>query len=230
MRIHKLLLAAGFDYNNFFRSVKKKNVERLIAQKLSREEYSGLLDQYDLSRHFAHEVLESEEDRLILKSSILDRIFFLKHCFSRTELDSDSFVDLGDPSGIFLKSLGKPGISFNISEDASRNARTNGMEVVRGTIDSLPFPGNSIDHVFLFQTLEHLHDPIGTLNKIYAVSRKSLTVSVPTVTNTLIHRSSYDPERRPYEHHIFEFSDRDLIKIISHTPIGSKKFAPFCLI
>jgi len=214
----QLLKGLGFDYNRFFLRIKRENAERLLKKKIENLGGEDTLQQYNLSTHFAHEVLDAAEDQVILKSSIIDRIAFLRECFSRDEIAADIFIDLGDPSGIFLKSLGRTGISYNISEDAGRNARKNGMDAVRGDIGSLPLQRSSVDHIFLFQTLEHLPDPIGTLNSIFDVSRKSLTLSVPHVKRTLIHRKNYDLARRSYEHHIFEFSDEDLQKIISHTP------------
>jgi hypothetical protein len=214
----EVLRKLGFDYNRFFLRIKRVNAERLLKNKMDTLNGGDNLKDYDLSIHFAHETLDAVEDQLILKSSIIDRIAFLKECFSKDEIATDTFLDLGDPSGVFLKSLGRTGVSYNISEDAVRNARRNGMDAIRGDIGSLPLRRSSVDHIFLFQTLEHLPDPIGILNRIFDVNKKSLTISVPHVKTTLIHRKNYAPAWRSYEHHIFEFSDNDLRKIISHTP------------
>lgn len=209
----------GLDTGSIIRRIKKTNTSRLLAEMESAQD---LLPR-DLSRHFAHEVLGSEDEG-ILRLSILGRIRLLKRYFSRDEQREESFLDLGDPDGIFLASLGKDGISANLSPDACRNCRNNAIEAIRCDLNHLPLRENAVDHLFLFQTLEHLANPLSTLLSLYPVCRKSLTLSVPCVERTVIHRANYDPGRRSYEHHIFEFSDDDLRRLLTHTPFRIASF------
>lgn len=218
MTIQHIIRKIGWDYDTFFHALKLKNANRLLQKKIQAISDMGILDHYDLKKHFAHESLSEKDDQIIVKSSLIDRIIFLRECFSLDELRDDTFLDLGDPSGIFLQSIGQAGVSYNISREAVQNCRSNGLEAIQGDIAFLPFKGQTVDHVFLFQTLEHLPDPIALLNKIGTINATSLTISIPCVSQTVIHRHNYDASRRIYEHHIFEFSDSDFRKIITHTP------------
>jgi hypothetical protein len=218
MAIYGLIRKIGWDYDTFFHTLKLKNANRLLQKKMQAISDMGILEHYDLEKHFAHESLSEKDDQVIVKSSLVDRMLFLRKCFSLDELQEDSFLDLGDPSGIFLQSIGQLGISYNISREAVQNCRSNGLEAIQGDIACLPFKEQTVDHVFLFQTLEHLPDPIAMLNKIGTINVTSLTISIPCVSQTVIHRHNYDPTRRIYEHHIFEFSDSDIQKVITHTP------------
>lgn len=217
--LERMLGLSGLDAAGIIRNIKKTNADRLLSEAGS----AGKLPSRDLSRHFAHEVL-GPEDEAILRLSIIGRIHLLKNYFSDREQKEDTFLDLGDPDGIFLSSLGKRGISANISPDACRSCRNNALEAIRCDISRLPLRDDSVDHLFLFQTLEHLADPLSTLLSLHRVCRKSLTISVPCVGKTVIHRANYDPARRPYEHHIFEFSDDDLRRVLSHTPFSVASF------
>jgi SAM-dependent methyltransferase len=91
------------------------------------------------------------------------------------------------------------------------------MEAVQADLRGLPFRPGSFDHVILFQTLEHMTDPIRILQDISRVGKTSLTLSVPTVSRTNVHGRGYIADRRDYEQHVFEFSDRDLGRVITHT-------------
>jgi hypothetical protein len=218
----EILSLLGIDYIQGIRKIKTRNARRVLDRK-GNDVVDKTVQNYDLATHFAHETLEEEADQIVLKSSLIDRITFLRQCFSESEIQADSFLDLGDPSGIFLKSLGKDGISANISRDAVNNCRINGMDAIQCDLNHLPFRDSAIDHIFLFQTLEHMADPISVLKKLHSISGKSLTISIPHVKKTLIHRYNYQPHWRIYEHHIFEFSDEDVKKIITHSGFTLEK-------
>ncbi|HMA05807.1 MAG TPA: class I SAM-dependent methyltransferase [Methanomicrobiales archaeon] len=217
MDLRELARSLGIDYRGFFEEVQRRNAERILQKKKAVFPDPELLAGYQFERHFAHERHSSAADQAIIESSILSRIVFLESCFSREELRDDRFIDLGDSSGIFLHALRQPGTSLNISLEAATQCREKGLEAVRADISSLPFRPGAFDHVIMFQTLEHMPDPIRTLRNLSELSAKSLTLSVPTVSRTTVHRRGYHPGWRDYEHHIFEFSDGDLEKVITHT-------------
>jgi SAM-dependent methyltransferase len=132
-------------------------------------------------------------------------------------------ADLGDTNGIFLRSRGRDGISINVSDPAVRSLRGRGMQVLKADIEHLPFRDGSIGVILLFETLEHLPNPIRVLNELGRICSGSLVLSIPSVSTTRIHPSGYDPSRPLPQHHIFEFSAEDFRAILSHTPFELRR-------
>jgi len=176
-----------------------------------------IFQEEDMSAHFADDEISDVGLQKVTMSFIIARINFIEGILGEDEIANSTFVDLGDSSGIFLKVFGKQGVSLNVAEEALRNIRAKGIEGIRANVESLPFKDSAVDHVLLFETLEHLPNPITTLQEIYRICRKSLFISVPHVSKTNIHRYNYHPEWPIYQHHIFEFNDEDFRKIVSHT-------------
>ena len=114
--------------------------------------------------------------------------------------------------------MDKRGISVNISDPAIEAIHSRGMDVVKAHIEYLPFKTGPIHTVLLFETLEHVPNPVALLNEIGRVTSDSVILSVPYVRKTNIHPFNYDPTRPIFQHHIFEFNTQDLSKIVTHTP------------
>ncbi len=159
--------------------------------------------------------------QLVTRSFTIDRIRFIREVLP--DGIHGPVVDLGDTNGIFLRSLGQRGIGVNISDQAARSLRGRGMESVKADIESLPFRDGSIEVVLLFETLEHLPNPIRALQEIGRVCSGSLILSIPFVTRTTIHGAGYDPRRPVAQHHIFEFSVPDFRQILTHTPFETRE-------
>ena len=84
---------------------------------------------------------------------------------------------------------------------------------MKADIEHLPFKSGSIDTIFLFETLEHVPNPIRLLTEIERVVTRSVILSVPYVSETVVHSTNYDPTRPQYQQHIFEFSPADLKRL-----------------
>ncbi len=95
---------------------------------------------------------------------------------------------------------------------------TKGSMSYKTDIQYLPFRSNSLDTVFLFQTLEHVPNPILMLQEIARVCRGSLVLSIPYVSTTTIHPFYYNPDKPLHQQHIFEFDPEDFSRVITHTP------------
>jgi SAM-dependent methyltransferase len=170
----------------------------------------------DERSHFQDVDLGDAGLQYLVRSFTIDRIRFIRDAISTGV--QDPVVDLGDTNGIFLRSLKQSGISVNISDPAVRSLHGRGMEVVKADVEFLPFKGTSVETVLLFETLEHLPNPIHALGEIGRVCSRSLILSIPMVSQTTIHRAHYDPTRPATQDHIFEFSVPDFKQILSHTP------------
>ena len=135
------------------------------------------------------------------------------------KLDAAKFLDVGDSDGLILKDLGKPGIGFNLAEDAVERIRANGIEAVLGDAHGLPFEDAEFDVVLCFETLEHVENPHQLLEGLARVCKPDgrVFISIPWVPRTYIHpRDPGSP--RGYEH-FFEFARDDFAALVSHTPL-----------
>ena len=86
-----------------------------------------------------------------------------------------SLLDVGCGVGIFLqkvKDIGWNAIGVDMSKAAVQYARSRGLDVRLGKIEELKFKPRSFDVITLFQTIEHIEDPIRILKKIYSLLRR----------------------------------------------------------
>lgn len=137
----------------------------------------------------------------VVKGFIIDRIKFIEETLGNDEIDKSSFIDLGDSSEIFIKSLEKKGLSIYISKEALINIKAKGIEGIIADIEKLPIQKNQFDYVLFFETA---------------------FISIPYVSKTNIHKYNYDTSRPSYQNHIFEFDDNDFNNIISHSNLEIK--------
>ncbi|MDD1671269.1 MAG: class I SAM-dependent methyltransferase [Methanomicrobiales archaeon] len=210
-------------FSDIFLSVLRSNAKRVMEEKMACFESPEIFQTVDMKHHFTHLNLEEEALQNVVQGLIIDRLRFIKISLGSDGIERDSFADIGDPNGIFVQALKKKGISANISESCVRNIASKGLRVVRCDAEYLPFKEASLDHILFFEILEHLPNPIRALDEISRVCRKSAFISLPSVSKTLIHRYHYDTSVPPFENHIFEFSDADFRKIVSHTGFRIKR-------
>lgn len=79
-------------------------------------------------------------------------------------------LDIGCAGGEFLEHFRKiPGwivSGVELNPFASQVARDKGLEIFTGTLEQAHFPDHSFDVITMWDVLEHLHDPKGTLQEI----------------------------------------------------------------
>jgi SAM-dependent methyltransferase len=214
--IKQVLAAAGIDSHAFLTGVRERSALRILDRKLALLDPATrhLVTAEDERDHLADLPLDDRGLEYVVHSFTVDRIRFLR----AIQGTGDPVVDVGDSNGIFLRALRRDGISVNISAAATAKVHARGMDAVQADISSLPFRDGSIPCILLFETLEHLPDPIHALNEIGRVCSGSLVLSIPSVQRTTIHPFHYDPGRPIYQHHIFEFSREDFHSVITHSP------------
>jgi hypothetical protein len=203
--------------NSIFLQVFRSTSQRVLDKKMDTFNNKNVFINEDMAEHYAHVYMAEIASQNVVKGFIIDRIQFIEHVLGPEKISKDTFIDIGDPDGIFIKALGKDGISANISEMGVRNIHRKGIEAIRCDAEQLPFRNKSVDNLLFFQIFEHLPNPIATLHELDRVAAKSVVLSIPYVSKTIIHRYNYCPEWPIFEHHIFEFDCEDFEKIISHT-------------
>jgi hypothetical protein len=207
----------GIDTHKILFDIFERNAKKVLENKYSHIDVTtkNLLQSENERSHYGDIDIKERASEYVLTSFTLDRIEFIKkHAIFD---NNDILADLGDSNGIFLRSCQRDGISVNISDPAVIALHARGIETVKAHIEYLPFKDNSIHTFFLFETLEHVSNPITLLNEIGRVCSDSLIMSIPFVEKTKIHSYNYDPSRPIYQHHIFEFNRDDFLTIITHT-------------
>jgi SAM-dependent methyltransferase len=196
--------------------IRKKCAERKLKHNLASFKKAYMFDHENFSKHFADEDTTDVGLQYVIKSFIIDRINFIESVLNKEQIEKDRIMDLGDSSGIFLKILEKKELGVNISKEAVTNIKSKGIDSVQADGARLPFKDKQIDHILFFQIYEHVPNPIATLKELNRVCKKSIILSIPHVSRTIIHRHNYDPTIPIFQHHIFEFSDDDFRKIVTH--------------
>jgi len=205
------LRASGVEIPQLFAGVRLS----LSQRRFVRLGYAPL-DGYDAVHHFGDRVLDPSF-QYVLEGFMIARLRYIRAQLDKPEIQRSSFADIGDSNGVFLKALGKPGTSINLSQDVLHNIP--GLATLQGALPNLPVPDRAFDYVLCFETVEHLHDPIGGLRELARVARKGVFVSIPFVSPTRVH--PYWPDRSvpAAEQHVIECSDEDFRTLLTYTDL-----------
>ena len=98
-------------------------------------------------------------------------------------------LDVGCASGIFLQGIRNRGnwdlYGVEINENVAHIAQEHGLDVRLGTLEQAVFSDGYFDVVTLWDVLEHLHDPAGSLREIYRILKPDglLIIRVPNANS-----------------------------------------------
>lgn len=207
----RVLGAGGIDPQQVFAEVRLRRSVRQF-------ERAGwpTLPGYDVTRHYGDQVVDASF-RWVQEGFIQARLAFIRQALGEGEIAGSTFADIGDSNGVFLKALGKAGVSINASAEVLRNIA--GLRTVEAALPRLPVPDGAFDYTLCFETLEHVHDPIGSLQELARVSRKGVFISVPDVRRTNIYRYWEDRTRPAAEQHVFECADADWRRLFTYAAL-----------
>lgn len=140
--------------------------------------------------------------------------------------EQGKLLDVGASRGIFLNAARKEkwdvhGLEAGADAIAHAN-KTYGIAIEHGTLESTPVPENSFDCIHLSHVLEHMHNPIENLTKIYRSLRPGgvLVVEVPYEFGDLFDRFRELLLRRPRtpntvpSSHLYFFTRRTLCRVL----------------
>ena len=98
-------------------------------------------------------------------------------------------LDVGCATGIFLQGIRNSGnwepYGVELNEHAAHIAQEHGLDVRLGTLEQAEFADEFFDAVTLWDVLEHLHDPAGSLREIYRILKPDglLVIRVPNASS-----------------------------------------------
>lgn len=171
------------------------------------------LADYDVNGHFGDQPLD-ESHRYVMQGFINARLRFIRDVLGSAEVASATFADIGDSNGVFLKALGKTGLSINPSQTVLGNIQ--GLDTLAAGLPTIPLPDGSLDYLLCFETLEHLHDPIAGLKELARLTARGIFVSIPYVRRTTVYSYWLDRTRPAAEQHVFECSDADFRRLLTY--------------
>ena len=170
-----------------------------------------------ISEHWGHYVVEDEFTREHLASQLFELTELLRHRLGPLD-DSVRVLDAGASDGAFLSLLGaRHGVGVNFLIACARRIRDDGQCAVAADVERLPFASRSVDYVICCETLEHVANPIWTLNELARVCRRRIFVTIPWLPATRI--NARPPGWPEEEGHVFEFSEADFVKVLTHTSV-----------
>lgn len=206
--VRAVATAGGIDVTRFQSAIRLSFSKRqFVKQGYAR------MEGYDVTSHYGDVAVDSSF-QYVLEGFIVARIHFIKETLRQAEIERSTFADIGDSNGVFLRALGKRGVSINISPEVLRNI--SGLETLEGGLPDIPLPDGAFDYVLCFETFEHLEHAIGGLRELPRLARKEVFFSIPYVRRTNIHPYWLDESRPPTEQHVMECSDSDFRKLLTY--------------
>jgi 2-polyprenyl-3-methyl-5-hydroxy-6-metoxy-1,4-benzoquinol methylase len=125
-------------------------------------------------------------------------------------VDNGRLLDIGCGSGTWLErmnTLGWNGQGIEWDEKAAAAARSRGVSVRVGTLESQRFADSSFDALTLNHVVEHLADPVSTLAECFRVlkRRRRLVLFTPNASSLshIVYRASWRGLEPPRHLHVF---------------------------
>lgn len=185
----------------------------------------------DFRQHYSF-LVESNEIEKRIRLLVVFETFFVKKEIDRiiAENGKCSYADIGDSDGSvrlllkhYLNSNQLDTVGINLQKSAVDKMKKKGLNAICADAQSLGDRGLNYDIVSLFETLEHLPDPIRFLAGMTTVVKNRLIVSVPFIRRSRVGlaylSNNWAEDNKPTieNTHIFELSPKDWKKIFLHS-------------
>lgn len=148
------------------------------------------------------------------------------------EKTSGSLLDVGCATGIFLETMrAAPGWQLKgveISDHAASIAREQkNLDVVTGTLEQAKFADSQFDVVTLWDVLEHLHDPAGSLKEIRRILKPGGVLVFRVPNGGSLDARLFGPYWAGLEppRHLFVFDQKTLTAFLSNAGFTVKRMS-----
>lgn len=148
------------------------------------------------------------------------------------EKTGGSLLDVGCATGIFLETMraaqGWNLKGIEISEHAARIAREQKqLDVTTGTLEQAGFADGQFDVVTLWDVLEHLHDPAGSLREIYRILKPGGVIVFRIPNGGSLDARLFGPYWAGLEppRHLFVFDQKTLTVFLSNAGLTIKRMS-----
>lgn len=132
-------------------------------------------------------------------------------------------LDIGCASGYFLNAMRQLGWQvYGVEpspEAAHKASEVEGAQIKQGVLQPNDYEAGTFDVVTLWSVLEHLHDPLGTLNTVRRILKPSghLHICVPNFRS--LERYMFGPKWFGLDvpRHLYHFDPKSLIRLLTHS-------------
>ena len=186
----------------------------------------------NLSDHYATDKLSGESLSRIRMLICAQAVFMTRVVRSLIDEGTNikTYADIGDSDGttrmLFQKNIGISELStigINIQPEAVEQIRSRGLDAECMDAMKMSEKGLKYDVASIFETLEHLPDPIGFLRAMQDVVSERLIISVPLIVRSRVGlgylKGNWPKSKRATiaNNHIFELAPEDWNKLFLHT-------------
>ena len=170
-----------------------------------------------ISEHWGHgDPVSDEFLRLHLSSQLYEITELLRERIGPT--GHRPVLDAGASDGLFLSRLGVArGVGINLLDECAEKIQADGYEAHVANIEDTPFDDGAFPVVICCETLEHVPNPIAALNELSRVCAGRIHLTIPWLPRTRI--TARPPGWPHVESHIFEFSESDFSRVLSHADV-----------
>lgn len=183
----------------------------------------------ELAKHYPDNYLPYQTNAGAAEESVLDQLS-RNHGINRQcqrvvdkRPSSGTLLDIGCATGYFLKAMAERGWSVQGIEPspfASAYARdTLHLDVQTGTLQDFDSNGQQFDVITLWDVLEHVHDPLKTLQQVSSLIKPNglVVISLPNPTSleTRIFKNNWVGWERP--RHLFLFTPNNMEAYLKKT-------------
>ena len=141
-------------------------------------------------------------------------------------------LEIGTGAGIFLKVAERAGwsvIGIELSPDAAQFARGLGLDVRQETAEQMSIEPDSRDVVVMFDTIEHLLDPLSVIRTVHRVLRAGGVLVITTPNFNALSRFALGRDwaiLSPAEH-LYYFTQRTLRDLLLRVGFSTTRFERF---
>ena len=217
----------------FFYSFLKLSIELAVrSEKLVKLRNKLISYVPDVTHQYTTNTIDSPYLQAKVRSLHAFQIHLASYAIEQVVKDSVTVVDIGDSAGSHIEYLNGlfPGLlnaySVNLDPVAVEKINNKGLKAINVRAEDLlnhpEFDQLSIEIFLLFETLEHLLDPIGFLRSIREPDSEYFVLTVPYVKRSRVGfsqiRNKTDKRKiTPENTHIFELSPSDWELIFQFT-------------
>lgn len=138
-------------------------------------------------------------------------------------------LEVGAAAGLFLKAAARAGwdvVGIELSGEAAQFARRLGLDVRQERAEQMSVEPQSIDVAVMFDTIEHLLDPMAVLQAVHGALRPRGTLVVTTPNFDALSRLALGRDWAvisPAEH-LYYFTERTLGALLERAGFGGVRF------
>lgn len=217
-RAKRLLSEIGIDsIDRFWKPLALRLHRRKLAADTDYRQWCESAGWSAITAHWGeHDLVEDEFVRLHVASQLFEVTELLRRRIGPVE--ERSVLDAGASDGLFLQRIeAENAVGINLLQECVDKVAAAGYRAVLADIEQLPFEDRAFDIVLCCETLEHVPNPVATLNELARVCRGRIHLTIPWLRRT---RISPRPAGWPMvEGHIFEFAPADFSRILSHADV-----------